>query len=178
LLDGVVISGGEPTLQADLLPFALRLHEMGFAVKLDTNGYRPDVLHEAIDLQAVDYVALDVKAPLTAGKYARAAGTRVDVGRIRRSIDLLLASDIACEFRTTVVPGILDEEDISQIAQALVPASSAAKPKLTPYCLQQFVPHNTLDPQMLERMPYSPQRLLAFAQTARQWLADVEVRGA
>jgi pyruvate formate lyase activating enzyme len=177
LLDGVVVSGGEPTLQADLLPFALRLREMGFAVKLDTNGYRPDVLHEVIDRGAVDYVALDVKAPLSDAEYARAAGTRVDVGRIRRSIDLLLDSDIDCEFRTTVVPGMLDEEDVSRIAQSLVPASLATTPKPARYYLQQFVPHNTLDPQMLARTPYSSQRLQTLADTARQWLADVEVRG-
>lgn len=167
LLDGVVISGGEPTLQDDLMPFAARVHDAGFLVKLDTNGYRPDVLEALVDAGVVDYVAMDVKAPLA--RYAQAAGVRVDVARIQRSLDLLRESRVSYEFRTTVVPGMLFEVDIAQMARLIAGASQ--------YYLQQFVPQNTLDPEMLERVPYPAHRIHAMADLARQWVDQVGVRG-
>jgi pyruvate formate lyase activating enzyme len=168
LLDGVVISGGEPTLQPDLSTFAAQLHELGYLVKLDTNGYLPDVLADLIEGGSVDYVAMDVKAPLS--KYAAATGVRVDTARIERSIDLLLqATALAYEFRTTIVPGLLDEDDVTQIARRI---SGAPK-----YYVQQFVPKNTLDPDMLNRVPYLPNRLTEMARLASGWVQSVEVRG-
>jgi pyruvate formate lyase activating enzyme len=169
LLDGVVISGGEPTLQRDLLPFAARLHEMGYLVKLDTNGYLPDVLRTAIDVRAVDYVAMDIKAPLEGLKYAAAAGIPVDVARIRESVDLLRAEQVAYEFRTTVVPGILTADDVAQIAQQIDGTER--------YYLQQFVPRNTLDPEMMRRVPYLPAEMRAMADLASQWVDQVGLRG-
>jgi pyruvate formate lyase activating enzyme len=171
LLDGVVISGGEPTLQPDLLSFCRRVREMGYAVKLDTNGYRPSVLREA--LETVDYVAMDVKAPLQ--KYALAAGVPIDGARIEQSVDLLFENGRPFEFRTTVVPGLLGEAEIVEIATWL--AGKSAQPGETRYYLQQFVPRDTLDPAMRERMPYIPQRLRAMADLARQWLLLTQVRG-
>jgi pyruvate formate lyase activating enzyme len=169
LLDGVVISGGEPTLQPDLPSFAERLHEMGFLVKLDTNGYQPDVVESMIDTRTVDYVAMDVKAPLRPHKYALAAGVQVDITLIERSVSLLLEGRTEYEFRTTVVPGILDEEDIVRIAQDIVGAKH--------YYLQQFVPRNTLDPAMLKRRPYLPDRVHAMADLARPWVKEIGLRG-
>jgi pyruvate formate lyase activating enzyme len=167
LLDGVVLSGGEPTLQVNLLPFATRLRERGFLVKLDTNGYRPDVMRAMIKEGAVDYVAMDVKAPLE--HYALAVGVPVDVSRIRQSMELLLDGRVEYEFRTTVVPGILAEDDIVQIAQEIAGASR--------YFLQQFVPRDTLDPDMLRRAPYPSHQVLAMADLARRWVDHVDVRG-
>ncbi len=167
LLDGVVISGGEPTLQSDLIPFAARLREMGFAVKLDTNGYRPDVLREAIAARVFDYVAMDVKAP--PDKYALATGVDVDVERIELSIALLRSEAVDYEFRTTVVPGLLDQDDIVVIARWIAGARR--------YYLQQFVPRNTLDPAMLSETPYLPAQLQAMAEAAAEWVGKVEVRG-
>ena len=173
LLDGVAISGGEPTLQPDLIPFALRVRALGYAVKLDTNGYRPRVLRRVLEQGAADYVAMDVKAPLS--KYALAAGVDVDTARVEQSIDLLIESGLACEFRTTVVPGLLDEPDIGEIAADLARRCGASCE--VRYYLQQFVPRNTLDPAMLERVPYRPDRLRAMADLARQWLPHVDLRG-
>ncbi|HUT19994.1 MAG TPA: anaerobic ribonucleoside-triphosphate reductase activating protein [Anaerolineae bacterium] len=167
LLDGVVLSGGEPTLQPDLLAFAARLHQLGFLVKLDTNGYLPDVLQEAIEDRLVDYVAMDVKASLP--KYVEAAGTAVDTARVGRSIDILLRSDIEYEFRTTVVPGILDEEDVVHIGEWIAGARA--------YYLQQFVPRNTLDPAMLEQEPYPSDRIRAMAKLVEPYVQLVQVRG-
>jgi len=176
LLDGVVISGGEPTLQPDLISFCAWVRQMGYAVKLDTNGYRPDVLRAVVSV--VDYVAMDVKAPLA--KYESATGVRIDTTRIERSVGLLLESELCCEFRTTVVPGLLDEQDIAEISAWLAAVAAARKseePAAVHFCLQQFVPRDTLDPAMLERVPYSPRRLHAMAELARQQLPHVELRG-
>lgn len=167
LLDGVVLSGGEPTLQPDLWAFAARLHQLGFLVKLDTNGYLPDVLQEAIEDRLVDYVAMDVKAPLL--KYAEAAGTTVDTARIARSVDILLGSDIEYEFRTTVVPGILHEEDVVHIGEWIAGARA--------YYLQQFVPRNTLDPAMLEQESYPADRIRAMAELVEPYVQFAQVRG-
>ena len=169
LLDGIAISGGEPTLQQDLVPFALRLHDAGFSVKLDTNGYRPDVLQAMMTSGAVDYVAMDVKAPPLPEKYALAAGREIDVSRILRSIDLLRGSEIEHEFRTTLVPGILEQEDIVQIAQCLAGANR--------YFLQQFVPRNTLDAAMMDRVPYPSAWIREMADACRPWVDLVAVRG-
>jgi pyruvate formate lyase activating enzyme len=171
LLDGVVISGGEPTLQRDLLSFCRRVREMGYAVKLDTNGYRPSVLRAA--LETVDYVAMDVKAPIA--KYALATGVPIDSTRIEQSVDLLFENGGPCEFRTTVVPGLLGEPEIVEIATWL--AGKSAQPGATRYYLQQFVPRDTLDPAMLELIPYTPRRLRAMVELARQSLPLTELRG-
>jgi pyruvate formate lyase activating enzyme len=169
LLDGVVLSGGEPTLQHDLLAFALRLRGLGYRVKLDTNGYRPEVVQALIDRSAVDYVAMDIKAPLDATRYARAAGVPIDIGRIRRTVDLLLGGSVAYEFRTTVVPGLFAEQDVVDVAKAIHGARR--------YYLQQFAARDTLDPQMLSLIPYEAERLRAMADLARQWVEHIEVRG-
>jgi pyruvate formate lyase activating enzyme len=167
LLDGVVISGGEPTLQPDLLTFAGHTREMGFLIKLDTNGYRPDVLEAMLDAGLVDYVAMDIKAPLH--KYDQAAGVSVDIGRIEHSMALLRRGQVDYEFRTTVVPGLLSEEDILEIARLV-----SGVPR---FCLQQFVPHNTLDPEMTKRVPYLPERVRAMADLVEPWVDEVRLRG-
>ena len=169
LLDGVVLSGGEPTLQQDLLSCAVRLRGLGYQVKLDTNGYRPEVVRDLIDRSAVDYVAMDVKAPLVPVRYARAAGVPVDVDRIRRTIDLMLEGEVAYEFRTTVVPGLLTEPDIVQIARSIGGARH--------YYLQQFVARNTLDPAMLKLVPYQAEQVRAMAELAGEWVENVDIRG-
>jgi pyruvate formate lyase activating enzyme len=167
LLDGVAISGGEPTLQPDLLDFAGRVREMGFLVKLDTNGYRPQVLEAMLDAGLLDYVAMDIKAPLK--KYDQAAGVSVDIERIERSMALLRNSPVEYEFRTTVVPGLLAEEDIIEIARLV-----SGVPR---FCLQQFVPHNTLDPDMTKQVPYLPERVRAMVDLVAPSVGEVWLRG-
>jgi len=166
-VEGVVLTGGEPTVQPDLLPFMQRAKRMGLAVKLDTNGYRPEVLEEVLAEGAADYVAMDVKAPQE--KYALLAGRPdLDLGRIERSIALLRQSGIAHEFRTTVVPGLLDEHDVETIARWLHGASL--------YVLQPFRPEGTLDPALERVTPYPAEWLQAVAERIRPYVASVEVR--
>lgn len=168
LVDGVVITGGEPTLQPDLIPFLRRLREQGLDIKLDTNGYRPDVLERLLSAGLVDYVAMDVKAPPE--KYPLLAGRAdVDVALVQRSIGLLRDSGVLYEFRTTVVPGLLDMGDVEAIARWVAGAWR--------YVLQQFRPLNTLDPALEAVSPYPMARLREMAGQAKRWVEQVVVRG-
>lgn len=113
LLDGVVVSGGEPTLQKDLSPFLAEVKALGLQVKLDTNGSRPEVLGELFEARLVDFVAMDIKAPWKG--YDRLAGVAAPVRAIRTSTRLIAGSGLPHQFRTTVVPSLLTSEDIAQI---------------------------------------------------------------
>lgn len=171
-VEGVVLTGGEPTLQPDLLPFLRRLRRFPLAVKLDTNGYRPEVLSAALEEGLLDDVAMDIKGP--PDKYGLLSGRPdLDLERIRRSIALLRSSGLPHEFRTTVVPGLLVEEDIEAIARWL--AHSAGDGPVR-YALQQFRPIGTLDPDLQHIRPYPPEVLHRMAELARQWIGPVEVR--
>ncbi len=152
-VDGLVITGGEPTLQPDLLAFLADVQQLGLAVKLDTNGYRPDVLQGCLERDLLDYVAMDIKSSLA--RYELAAGVPIDPKRLQQSIELILHSSIDYEFRTTVVPGLVDLQDV----QAIVRLISGARR----YYLQCFRPGETVgwgrdapvaspSPELLERM--------------------------
>lgn len=135
-LDGVVVSGGEPTLQPDLPQFAREVKAMGYALKLDTNGSHPDVLRILLETRQIDFVAMDLKAPLH--RYVEVAGAAVAPSALRDSIDLIARSQLPHEFRTTVVPALLDDEDLRAIA-ALVPPGS-------PHRWQPFEARHALAP--------------------------------
>ncbi len=145
-LDGVVISGGEPTIHQDLPQLLEWIKGFGYAVKLDTNGSNPLLLQKLVGGGLVDYVALDVKAPLTPEKY-RLFSQGDGVGEVRTAAEILMSSSIPYEFRTTVVPGLVSREDILQIAQELKGAQR--------YYLQQFRPEPRLvDPTFSSVKPY------------------------
>ncbi len=134
-VDGVSITGGEPLIHGEaLLSLMRRLREAGLAVKLDTNGYEVELLREVLAAGLADYVAMDVKTSLAG--YSRAAGKALDTRRIEQAIRLIMDSGVQYEFRTTCVPGIVEESDIHEIA-ALV---SGAKH----YYLQQFRPNGPM----------------------------------
>jgi len=116
-LTGICISGGEPTLQPDLEEFIRRVRELGYAVKLDTNGYRPDVLGRLISEGLVDYIAMDIKT--SRERYSEVAGVDVDVSLIEESAALLMRSGVPYEFRTTVVRELHTEEDFVKISNWL-----------------------------------------------------------
>lgn len=116
-LDGVCVTGGEPTIQDDILDFIRKIKRMGFLVKLDSNGTRPDVLKKAFDERLVDFVAMDIKSSLD--NYSKACGTEIDTQRIKLSTELIRNSGISYEFRTTVVPGIHNYEDFRKISKWL-----------------------------------------------------------
>jgi pyruvate formate lyase activating enzyme len=116
LLQGVVISGGEPTLQPDLIEYCSHLKEKDFKVKLDTNGSSPEVVEELIFLRLVDYIALDVKAPWQ--RYGEICGKRADPSKVQKTLSLLKDSDIWWETRTTIAP-TLGKSDLLQIANQM-----------------------------------------------------------
>ncbi|QHU91405.1 anaerobic ribonucleoside-triphosphate reductase activating protein [Candidatus Saccharibacteria bacterium oral taxon 955] len=147
LLDGVAISGGEPTMQEDLPDFIRRCKKMGFLVKLDTNGTNPGVLRELLQENLVDFVAMDIKGPLE--KYSQIAARPIDIDAIRESIDLIRT--IPHEFRTTIVRGQLVPEDFESIGQLVHGADR--------FALQYFVPGTTVSPQFNKRESFTKQEM-------------------
>lgn len=165
-LDGVVITGGEPCLQRDLVRFINAVKSLGFLVKLDTNGSKPDVLKALLDENLLDYVAMDIKAPLE--KYSQVAGVKIDTSNISKSIELIKKSGIGCEFRTTVVKSQLDLGDFEKIGEMI---SGASK-----YYLQKFVPTKTVNPDFINEKTYSDDEFEEIAGILKKYVKDVEVR--
>jgi pyruvate formate lyase activating enzyme len=120
-LDGAVLCGGEPTMQTDLPEFATEIHQMGYAIKLDTNGSRPHMIERLLAAGLLDYVAMDIKAPWA--KYESLAGLKTEVANIKASIQLLTASGIGHEYRTTFMRRLLAQQDIEDI-KAQLPSGS------------------------------------------------------
>ncbi len=117
LLEGLVISGGEPLMQEDISEFITKVKKMGFLVKIDTNGMFPEKLQELIDKKLVDYIAMDVKAPLD--KYDNLTGVKTDIKKIKKSIEIIKNSGLDYEFKTTFVPNLLNKKDIKDISELL-----------------------------------------------------------
>jgi pyruvate formate lyase activating enzyme len=158
-IDGVCLTGGEPTLHPWLLPLIRELKSRRdltssgepLAIKLDTNGTHPEVLESLLRQGLLDYVAMDLKAPLEADRYSALTGvsfSREGMERVRASVQLLLRGDADYEFRTTVVPCLLEEEEIYAIARGI---RGAAR-----YTLQNFNPRETLEPRLREAAPLEP----------------------
>jgi len=137
-LEAVTITGGEPAIQADLLTFVSRIKDMGYLVKIDTNGSMPDFMDEWIKSSNVDYIAMDIKGPLE--KYVELTRSAISPDTILRSIGILLRSGIDYEFRTTVVSPLINREDILSIAQIIKGARR--------YILQRFVKTEILEPSL------------------------------
>ncbi len=121
-LQGVVITGGEPSVQSGLDAFLLRLRQLGLKTKLDTNGTAPEVIAALLTEGLVDFVAMDIKAPWH--KYDRLCGVGCDTDALRRSVELIAGSGVAHQFRTTRYHALLDESDYAAIRRQ-VPAASA-----------------------------------------------------
>lgn len=141
-LDGVCVTGGEPTIQPDIIEFIKKIKKLGYAVKLDTNGTRPDILRKLIKENLLDFIAMDIKNH--PGKYNRTTAARVDINRIKLSVELIKNSGINYEFRTTVVPGLHAEGDFSKIAKWLKGARV--------YWLQKYRQSKILDPTLPKRV--------------------------
>ena len=133
MLDGVVISGGEPTIWNDLIPFMKRIKEYGFNIKLDTNGYRPEVLKEIIDNNLVDYIAMDIKAVFN--DYYKIINKRINTDKLIESINLIKESKVDHEFRTTIIKGMHTTEDLDTIVKLIGDS---------PYYLQNFRMEDTV----------------------------------
>lgn len=148
LLDGVAVTGGEPCLQPELPAFLARIRDMGYMVKLDTNGFHPDMLKKILDARLADYVAMDVKN--SPAKYARTVGrAELDLSPVLRSIALIRESAPDYEFRTTVVRELHTADDIHEIGRML---QSAKRYFLQPFTDRDTVPHAGFHAPSLQEM--------------------------
>ncbi|GBE16888.1 molybdenum cofactor biosynthesis protein A [bacterium BMS3Abin15] len=140
-LEGVCITGGEPLIQPDIIDFIKKINKLGYSVKLDTNGTRPDVLKKIIDQKLVDYIAMDIKN--SPKRYDVASGVKGDMQRIKLSVDMIMNSGVDYEFRTTVVPGIHTIRDFDAIAKWIKGAPA--------YYLQEYREIKILDPKLKKK---------------------------
>jgi pyruvate formate lyase activating enzyme len=168
-LDAVTVTGGEPTLYEELPAALAAFKELGYLVKLDTNGTNPTMLQQLINSGSLDYVAMDIKAPLDYRKYTRACGklTTEEFFNVRSSIRMLMEASIQVEFRTTVVPLLHPPEDIEEIARYIQGASL--------YSLQQFNPSVTLDTDYGAVVPYTRQEMQELAERCSPYVQNVRV---
>lgn len=165
LLQGVCITGGEPTLHDDLEEFIILVKNMGYKVKLDTNGTKPQVIKNLITKGLIDYVAVDIKAPLE--KYPDITGY-VNISEIKETIRIVLNSNIDYEFRTTFLPDFY-EEDIIEIAKSIEGSKC--------YILQQFRNNITLDKKYANKKPHEPAYIFSVADNIKRMFNTCEVRG-
>jgi len=168
VLEGLSISGGEPLLQEDIVDFTEKVKKLNYLIKIDTNGAFPERLKELIDKKLVDYVSMDVKAPKK--KYDRLAGVKTDISKIEQSIDLIKNEAPDYEFKTTVVPGMLDKKDIVEIAKWLEGSKQ--------FYLQQFKSDSPLISSKLnDVVPYSKEELNEILQEIKPFFKNCSLRG-
>lgn len=168
-LDGVVVTGGEPMMHPEIFQLCAGIKQLGLKVKMDTNGSFPYPLKRAIALKLIDSVAMDIKAPLTS-RYSLAAGRDLgSLAPIKRSIRLLLESGIDYEFRITLVPGLVNPKDITEIGTAIRGAKRVA--------LQQFVPENARSSAYRKKEPYRLQEAELMRSELTKFVSEVKLRG-
>ena len=167
-LEGVVITGGEPTLHPDLPSFIKTIKDMGYLVKLDTNGTNPGMVEELIKEKLIDYIAMDLKAPLD--KYEETVSVKFDCDNIKKSVKIIMNSGLPYEFRTTVVPGLLVKEDFSKMGELIKGA--------TKWYLQNFKSDTGLvDTNYQKQKGYTSKDMEEFAAIGREYVNLCEVRG-
>jgi len=140
---------------------------MGFSVKLDTNGSNPDMLSGLINKKLIDYVAMDVKAPLE--RYQEVVGKRIPVTKIKKSVSILKEDKIDYEFRTTVVPKLIEKKDVVEIAKWISPAKK--------YYIQNFRAEKTIDPNFEKVKPYSDEYMLSIVKAVSPFFETCILRG-
>ncbi|HIE14662.1 TPA: anaerobic ribonucleoside-triphosphate reductase activating protein [Candidatus Bathyarchaeota archaeon] len=163
-IDAVVITGGEPTIHNDLPKFLKRLKEEGFFIKLDTNGLLPNMLLSCMPY--LDYVALDVKT--SPQKYPKLGAREIDVQNFLCTVNLLKEGAVDYEFRCTVIPHLVEEEDITVMGELV---NSGKR-----FVFQQFIPGDTLDKKFSNVRPFSPQKILKFGEIMRKYVDEVIMR--
>ena len=166
--DGVVLTGGEPLMHPEVFELCQRLKDIGQQVKIDTNGSFPYALKALLELKLVDAVAMDVKAPLDS-RYTKAAGQQVDVAPLRRTIRLLLETGIEHEFRCTLVPGLINPDDIAVIGETIKGAQAVA--------LQAYVPDRARIKGFGGGKSYTQSDVDAMAEVLGQSVKEVRIRG-
>jgi pyruvate formate lyase activating enzyme len=167
LLDGVVVSGGEPTVFPDLPQFIKKIKDLDFLVKLDTNGTNPEMIKKLIAEKLIDFIAMDVK--MSPENYENIVGVKVDGSKIKESIALILSAKIPHEFRTTVLQKFHNKIEIEKIVKLIKGADK--------FALQNFRNEKTLDPKFHKFHGFDSEELNEFKKIAEKYVSDVEVRG-
>ena len=168
VLEGLVISGGEPFLQKDITDFTKKVKKLGYKVKIDTNGTYPEKLKELIDKKQVDYVAMDIKAPIK--KYNKLTGVKTNISKIKKSVDIIQKSNLDYEFRTTIIPDLLKKEDIVEIAKWLDGSKN--------YYIQQFKNNTPLiSYKMKTSVPYDREYIFEILDDIKPYFENCDVRG-
>lgn len=150
LLEGVVICGGEPTVNKDLPQFIQKIKNLGYPVKLDTNGSNPQMLKDLVETKLIDYVAMDIKS--SENVYQTIMGEGIKLEDIQKSVEFLKLGNVDFEFRTTCVPGVHKKEDFAEIVKWI--GGQNVK-----YYLQNFVAQKTIDPEFEKIRPFENQFL-------------------
>jgi len=170
-IDGVVVTGGEPTVHGDLPDLCSKIKGMGFLVKLDTNGTNPTVVRTLIEKGIVDYVALDVKAPLKEEKYSAASGVdaKIFLEKVRETIATLLDFRVDYEFRTTLVPTLHERADVEEICREIRGCGK--------YALQNYRGDvEPLDPRFKALKPFTNGEMNIFLETAKRIIPNAILR--
>jgi len=168
-IDGVAVTGGEPTIWEDLGELLETIKGWGVLTKIETNGTNPKMLQELIKANLIDFVAMDIKTSLKKDKYKKACGVEVDIGLIKESIRVIMSSGIEYEFRTTVVPEIVEISDVEEIAKHIEGAEL--------YVINQFVPDNAMTEWARELKPYTEDVLMQMCDIALKYVKNCKVRG-
>jgi len=166
LLEGIVICGGEPTLNKDLPNFVKQIKKFGYLVKLDTNGSNPKMLKDLIKENLIDYVAMDIKGPKE--RYGEFVGGKNNIEKIQESIDVLKGNGVDYEFRSTIVPVLHKREDVLAMAKWIMGAKR--------YYLQNFRPEKTIDPSFEKIKPYPQEFLLEIQKSIAPFFETCQVR--
>jgi pyruvate formate lyase activating enzyme len=165
ILDGVCITGGEPLLNEDIKQLMKKIRDMGYLIKLDTNGAFPERLKEIINDGLVDYIAMDIKNSFS--KYEKTAGVKVDIEKIKESINTIMSSGITYEFRTTVVKGFHDDDSFHEIGKMISSANH--------YYLQSFVDSGNLIKDGLSGFDKSEMEY--FCKIVSEYVPNAQIRG-
>lgn len=170
-IDGICMSGGEPTVYNDLPEYFKEIKDKGFLIKLDTNGTNPKLLENLLDFGLVDYIAMDIKSSLDFDNYSKAAGTKdkIVLEKVKDSIKLIMNSKIDYEFRTTVVPLLHSDKTIMEIVRFIAGAKK--------YVLQNFSPlEKTLDPSFQKIKPYSDEKIQELSEKVKKYVPNCSRR--
>ncbi len=166
-LDGVCITGGEPTLYKELKEFCEKIKQLGYSVKLDTNGTNPKLTKELIEKELIDYIAMDIKGPIE--DYEKITNVKVNTDNIKETIKLLMNSNIGYEFRTTVIPDQHNEESFEKIGQLIKGAKR--------YIIQQFrADEKTINPKYNTMKPLHLDKIKKFKEIVSDLANSVEIR--
>lgn len=172
-LEGVCITGGEPTLQLGLKEFIRKIKEMGFLIKVDTNASHFNIINDLVENNLVNYWAIDIKT--SPRKYKIMTKKNDAIENLEKSIDLIANSKSELELRTTVVPGYVNQKDFDDMADWINSVNKNILPKLSRYSIQNFRPEKTLRAGLKNVKPYSKLELNKMAEKIRKYCGNVVV---